>query len=41
MKELVKGLTEKRTPQGICVLNCHYAADPDRAKPEWKEQERR
>jgi hypothetical protein len=41
MKELVKGLTEKRTPQGICVLTCHYTTDPDRAKPEWKEQERR
>jgi len=41
MKELVKGLIEKRTPQGICVLSCHYSADPDRAKPEWKEQERR
>jgi hypothetical protein len=41
MKKLVRGLTEKRTPDGICVLNCHYTADPDRAKPEWKEQERR
>jgi hypothetical protein len=41
MKQLVKGLTEKRTPQGICVLTAHYSADPDRAKPEWKERERR
>ena len=41
MKELVKGLIEKRTPEGICVLNCHYSVDPDRAKPEWKKQERR
>ena len=41
MKELVKGLTEKRTPGGICVLRAHYSADPDRAKPEWKERERR
>jgi len=41
MKELVRGLTEKRAPKGTCVLNCHYTADPDRAKPEWKEQERR
>jgi hypothetical protein len=41
MKELVKGLTEKRTPEAICVLRVHYSADPDRAKPEWKERERR
>lgn len=41
MKELVKGLIEKRTPSGICALRCHYSADPDRAKPEWKERERR
>lgn len=41
MKELVRGLTEKRTPQGICVLRTHYTADPERAVPEWKETERR
>lgn len=41
MKELVKGLIEKRTPQGICVLSCHYTADPERAQPEWKQRERR
>jgi hypothetical protein len=41
MKQIVQGLTEKRTPQGLCVLSCHYTADPERAKPEWKEQERR
>jgi hypothetical protein len=41
MKELVKGLTEKRTPGGTCVLRVHYSADLDRAKPEWKERERR
>lgn len=41
MKELVKGLLEKRTPQGICVLNAHYTCDPERAKAEWKETERR
>jgi len=41
MRELVKGLVEKRTPNGICVLRVHYSADPERAKPEWKERERR
>jgi hypothetical protein len=41
MKELVKGLTEKRNPGGTCVLRVHYSADPDRAKPEWKERESR
>jgi len=41
MKKIVQGLTEKRTPQGLCVLSCHYSADPERAKAEWKEQERR
>ena len=41
MKRLAQGLTEKRTPQGLCVLSCHYTADPERAQPEWKEQERR
>lgn len=41
MKVLVKGLTEKRTPEGICVLSVHYSADPERAKPEWKEREHR
>ena len=41
MKEIVRGLTEKRTPEGICVLRTHYTADPERAKPEWKERERR
>lgn len=41
MKELVKGLTETRTPTGICVLRAHYSADPERAKPEWKQRERR
>jgi hypothetical protein len=41
MKELVKGLTEKRTPEGICVLRVHYTADPERRPPEWKERERR
>lgn len=41
MKELVKGLTEKRTPEGICVLRVHYTADPERRAPEWKERERR
>ena len=41
MKELVKGLTETRTPSGICVLRAHYSADPERAKPEWKQRERR
>jgi hypothetical protein len=41
MKELVRGLTERRTPQGICVLRTHYTADPERAKPEWKDTERR
>jgi hypothetical protein len=41
MKELAKGLTEKRTPDGICALTLHYTADPDRARPEWKETERR
>jgi hypothetical protein len=41
MKELVKGLTEKRTPEDICVLRVHYTADPERRAPEWKERERR
>jgi hypothetical protein len=41
MKELVKGLIEKRTPGGVCVLRAHYSADPERAKPEWKQRERR
>ncbi len=41
MKELVTGLTEKRTPEGICVLRVHYTADPERRAPEWKERERR
>ena len=41
MKELVKGLMEKRTPQGTCVLIAHYSADPERATREWKERERR
>lgn len=41
MKEIVRGLTEKRTTDGICVLTCHYTADPERARPEWKEKERR
>src|ERR1700704_1385178 len=41
MKELLRGLTEKRTPQGICVLTAHYTVDPDRATQEWKETERR
>ena len=41
MKEVVKGLTEKRTPEGICVLRVHYTADPERRAPEWKERERR
>jgi hypothetical protein len=41
MKQLVKGLSEKRTPQGICVMTCHYTADPERAKPEWAERERK
>jgi hypothetical protein len=41
MKQLMIGLTEKRTPQGICVLNVHYTADPERRAPEWKERERR
>lgn len=41
MKELVTGLTEKRTPEGICVLRAHYTADPERRVPEWRERERR
>jgi hypothetical protein len=41
MKELVRGLVEKRTPNGICVLRAHYTADPERRGPEWKERERR
>jgi hypothetical protein len=41
MKEIVIGLTEKRTPEGICVLRAHYTADPERRRPEWKERERR
>jgi hypothetical protein len=41
MKELVKGLTEKRTPEDTCVLRVHYTADPERRAPEWKERERR
>src|SRR5208282_953720 len=41
MKELVTGLTEKRTPEGICVPRVHYTADPERRAPEWKERERR
>lgn len=41
MKELVKGVVEKRTPSGLCVLTVHYTADPERAKPEWKQRERR
>ena len=41
LKELVKGLTEMRTRDGICVQRAHYSADPERAKPEWKERERR
>jgi len=41
MKELAKGLTEKRTPEGICVLRVHYTADPERRAPEWKARERR
>ncbi len=28
MKELVDGLTEKRTPEGICVLRAHYNRRP-------------
>ena len=31
MKDLIRGLVEKRTPEGICVLSAHYTADPDRA----------
>ncbi len=41
MKELAIGLTEKRTPQDICVLRLHYTADPERRTEEWKRQERR
>lgn len=41
MKDLIRGLVEKRTPEGICVLSAHYTADPDRAKPEWKQSERK
>ena len=41
MKELVRGLTEKRTPQGICVVTAHYTVDPERATQRWKETERR
>lgn len=41
MKELAKGLTEKRTPEGICVLRVHYTADPERRTAEWKVRERR
>jgi len=41
MKELAKGLTEKRTPEGICVLRAHYTADPERRTAEWKQRERR
>lgn len=41
MKQLLRGLSEKRTPEGICVLTAHYTADPDRATQEWKETERR
>jgi hypothetical protein len=41
MKDVVRGLTEKRTPAGIPVFFVHYTADPDRAVPEWKETERK
>ncbi len=41
MRELLRGLTEKRTPQGICVLTAHYAVDPDRGTQGWRETERR
>jgi len=27
MKELLRGLTKKRTPQGICVLTAHYTVE--------------
>jgi 2-polyprenyl-3-methyl-5-hydroxy-6-metoxy-1,4-benzoquinol methylase len=40
MRQLLRGLTEKRTPEGICVLTAHYSADPDRAAQQWKETER-
>ena len=36
MKQLLRGLSEKRTPEGICVLTARYTADPDRATQEWK-----
>ena len=41
MRKLVKGLTEKRTPEGLCVLSAHYSADPERASAEWKAKERK
>ena len=39
-KQLVTGVTEMRTPQGLAVLRVHYSADPERAKPDWKQRER-
>ena len=41
MPQILKGLTKRRTPAGLPVFFLHYTADPDRAKPEWKTEERK
>ena len=41
VQELATGVTERRTPENICVLRVHYSADPERRSLEWKQRERR
>jgi hypothetical protein len=40
MIQIATGLSEKRTPDGIPVLRCHYSADPERGQ-EWATAERK
>src|ERR1051326_8493263 len=39
-----RGVSERRTKDGVKVMRVHYSADPDRdpaIRPEWKERERK
>ena len=44
MHEIIRGLTKRKTSNGITVIRCHYSCDPDRdpaINPQWKEAERK
>ena len=39
--DILPGLSQWTTQDGIVVLRVHYTADPDKAHPEWRENEKK